>query len=78
MWDGVNLNSSVCPLKMPAWTSCEGRGAVLREDGTQAQRQQGRTCVVVMREGEGRAASKRLRALSQSVEFGLAAAPRTL
>lgn len=40
MWDGVNVNSSVCSLKMPeilVWTSCEGKGAVLCEGGTEAQ-----------------------------------------
>lgn len=40
MWDGVNVNSSVCSLKMPkilVWTSCEGKGVVLCEGGTEAQ-----------------------------------------
>lgn len=40
MWAGVNVNSSVCSLKMPeilVWTRCEGKGAVLCEGDTEAQ-----------------------------------------
>lgn len=76
MWDGVNVNSSVCSLKMPeilVWTRCEGKGAVLCEGDTEAQPASAGT--YILRCSHERTRWQRLRALSQSVEFGLATAP---
>lgn len=73
----MNFGRAVFSLETPqiqAWTSRKGRGAVFCEDGTALRSSRDVLATVVRREGDGRAASRRLRALLRSVEFGLAAA----